>query len=76
MEPFGVQKRVCGEIDRMKEEMVRTLQKLVRIPSVVGHEEEAQKFMEKLYRSLGLKESGLWKGPGRGGGDHHRELCQ
>ena len=55
MEPFGVQKRVCAEIDGMKEEIVQTLQELVRIPSVVGYEEEAQKFMEKLYRSLGLK---------------------
>ena len=55
MEPFGVQKRVCAEIDGMKEEIIQTLQELVRIPSVVGHEEEAQKFMEQLYRSLGLK---------------------
>ena len=52
---LGGTKKVCDQIDRMKEEMVRTLQALVRIPSVVGHEEEAQKFMEKLYRSLGLK---------------------
>ena len=69
MGPMGVQKRVCAEIDRMKEEIVQTLQELVRIPSVVGHEEEAQKFMEKLYRSLGLKESGR-ECPRARGGNH------
>jgi len=50
-----IQKRVCGEIEKMKEEIVQALQDLVRIPSVVGYEEKGQTFMEERYRSLGLK---------------------
>ena len=54
MELFPVQKKVCDQIARMEEEIVQTLQQLVRIPSIVGHEENAQAFMEKIYQSLGL----------------------
>ena len=50
-----IQTRVLGEIGKMKEEMVQSLQELVRIPSVVGFEGKAQTFMEEKYRSLGLK---------------------
>lgn len=55
MEQLEIQKRVCQEIEKMKEEIVRVLGDLVRIPSVVGHEGKAQEFMEEKYRSLGLK---------------------
>jgi len=55
MEQMEIQKRVCGEIEKMKEEIVQALQDLVRIPSVVGYEEKGQTFMEERYRSLGLK---------------------
>jgi acetylornithine deacetylase len=54
MDHTKIQKRVCSEIEKMKEEIVQTLQDLVRIPSVVGYERKAQVFMEERYRSLGL----------------------
>jgi len=50
-----IQERVCNEIEGMKEEMVATLQRMVRIPSVVGDEATAQDYVEELYRSLGLE---------------------
>lgn len=54
MEYLEIQKRVCTEIEKMKEEIVQALQDLVRIPSVVGYEGKAQTLMEERYRSLGL----------------------
>lgn len=55
MEYEEIQQRVCNEIKGMEEEIVKVLQELVRIPSVVGHEAKAQGYMENLYRSLGLE---------------------
>ena len=55
MDWSSIQKRVCGEIAGMKEEIVYTLQELVQIPSVVGEEAEAQAFMGRKYQSLGLE---------------------
>ena len=49
------EKKVCGQIARMKEEIVQALQDLVRIPSVVGQEGRAQAHVDRLYRSLGLE---------------------
>jgi acetylornithine deacetylase len=57
MESNSTQKRICQEIEKMKDEIVRAVQDLVRIPSVVGHEGKAQEFMEGKYRSLGLEVS-------------------
>jgi len=48
-------KKVFEEIDREKEEMVSTARQLVRIPSVVGKELEAQKFIEGKLKEMGLK---------------------
>lgn len=50
-----IQRRVCHEIDLMEDELIQTLQNLVRIPSVVGQEGNAQAAMEQLYRSLNLE---------------------
>jgi len=47
-------REIIRKIDRMTEEIFGTICELVRIPSVVGQEGEAQKWMESLYRSLGL----------------------
>lgn len=55
MEYKEVQERVCGEVKGMEKEIVKALQKLVRMPSVVGHEAKAQQYMKDLYRSLGLE---------------------
>ena len=54
MDYLEIQKRVCSEIEKMSEEIVQSVQGLVRIPSIVGSEGQAQKFMEERYRSLGL----------------------
>jgi len=42
------------KVDKMRDEIFQTIQDLVKIPSVVGHEGEAQEWMAKLYHSLGL----------------------
>lgn len=51
----GLQKRVLEEVDEKRDEMTEFLQGLVKIPSVVGHEGTAQRFMEKTFRNLGLE---------------------
>ena len=38
----------------MRDEVFQAIQDLVRIPSVVGNEGDAQEWMAKLYHSLGL----------------------
>ena len=47
--------KVFEEIARLEEEMVSTAQQLIRIPSVVGKELEAQKFIEAKLKGIGLK---------------------
>jgi acetylornithine deacetylase len=42
-------------IDHFKDEMIATLVRLVKIPSVVGEEGEAQAFVASLYEDLGLE---------------------
>ena len=54
-EPERIQEKVFNEVDRMKDEIVHTIQELVRMPSVVGDEAKAQEYMETLYRSLDLE---------------------
>ncbi len=54
MDQAKVLEKVYREIEALKEEVVDTLQCLVRIPSVTGHEAAAQAFMEQQYRCLGL----------------------
>jgi acetylornithine deacetylase len=46
---------VVRRIDQLKDEIYGSVQELVRIPSVVGHEGNAQEWMAKLYASLGLR---------------------
>ena len=53
-EPDHIQEKISNEVDRMKDEIVHTIQVLVCIPSVVGDEAKAQEYVEGLYRSLGL----------------------
>jgi len=55
MEDTEIMRKVCSQIDGMKEEIIGVLQELVRIPSVVGQEEKAQNYVEQIYRSLGLE---------------------
>lgn len=47
-------REIIRKIDRMTNEIFEAIRELVRIPSVVGQEGEAQKWMASLYRSLGL----------------------
>ncbi|HSR10092.1 MAG TPA: hypothetical protein VLS90_01505, partial [Thermodesulfobacteriota bacterium] len=65
MNPASLEKKVFEEVARMKDEIVRTIQELVRIPSVVGHEAAAQACMERLYRSLDLEVSSVLPDMGR-----------
>jgi len=55
MELHEIQSRLGDAIGELEAEFVRTIQELVRIPSVVGNEAEAQNFMEELYRMAGLE---------------------
>jgi len=50
-----IKSQIIQKIDQMAEDVFQTIQKLVRIPSVVGYEGEAQEWMAKLYSSLGLQ---------------------
>jgi acetylornithine deacetylase len=50
-----LQQRILAEIKDMKEEMVATLQKIIRIPSLVGNERKAQEYIREIYQSLGLE---------------------
>jgi acetylornithine deacetylase len=52
--------RILEKIDKKRDEMTEFLRRLVRIPSVVGHEGDAQKFMEEAFRDLGL-EVDVWE---------------
>ncbi len=56
----SLEKKVSERVVRMKEDMVQTLQALVRIPSLVGQETAAQVYMNRLYRSLNLEVSSLF----------------
>ena len=49
-----VKNEIIRRIDRSRDEVFQTIQKLVQIPSVVGQEGEAQRWMANLYTSLGL----------------------
>lgn len=52
--PKAVQDQVCRVIEKTRDELIHSLQELVRIPSVVGHEANAQDYMERLYGEAGL----------------------
>jgi acetylornithine deacetylase len=54
MEPEAV-KAVAGAVDRLFDDLVATLQGVVRIPSLTGEEGAAQQFMRKQYEALGLE---------------------
>ena len=49
-----IQQKISNAVDDLEQDYVRTLPQLVRIPSVVGDEAKAQRFMAELYRSFGL----------------------
>ena len=50
----AIQERVIREIEEMRAEIVITTQGLVKIPSVVGTEAQAQAYIESLYGTIGL----------------------
>jgi len=55
MDLSSLERKIFEQVVRMKEDMVQTLQALVRIPSLVGRETAAQAYMDRLYRSLNLE---------------------
>ncbi|MFH1092058.1 MAG: M20/M25/M40 family metallo-hydrolase, partial [Pseudomonadota bacterium] len=46
---------INAQVDSLYDDMVSTLQDLVRIPSVTGEEGPAQEYMKKQYQALGLE---------------------
>ena len=50
-----IQQQVCQLIEDEREEIVKTLQTLVQIPTQTGQETDGQKYMHSLYSKLGLK---------------------
>ena len=50
-----IQQQVCQLIEDEREEIVKTLQTLVQIPTQTGQETDGQKYMQSLYSKLGLK---------------------
>ena len=46
---------LAAAVNRLHDDMIHTLTELVRIPSVVGNEGDAQSFIRQLYSDLGLK---------------------
>ncbi len=55
VEKDDTKKKIFRHIESKRDEIVRTLSELVRIPSLTGQEAEAQKYMHRLYSTLGLK---------------------
>ena len=55
MELQEIHQRVCDEVTALEGELIRTVQEVVRIPSVVGNELKAQDYIEELYRSFDLE---------------------
>ncbi len=51
----SIKKKVLEGVEQRREELIDVLSKLVRIPSVVGHEGKAQKTVSQLYKEAGLK---------------------
>ena len=50
----NIKANILSEIDRRKGEIIDFLRNLVKIPSIVGHEGDAQKFIERKFRELNL----------------------
>jgi acetylornithine deacetylase len=50
-----VKNKVLKGIDKRQDELIDILVKLVRTPSVVGHEGKAQRTISQLYKEAGLK---------------------
>lgn len=51
----GMKKKVFQEVDKRRDEIIISLQELVRIPSVVGKELAAQNYMARKYKEIGLE---------------------
>lgn len=54
MKQKNLTERLWTAVEELKPLMVQSLQELVRIPSVVGGEAEAQAYLAELYQGLGL----------------------
>jgi acetylornithine deacetylase len=50
-----VKAKILGEIGGRKDEIIDFLQNLVKIPSIVGYEGDAQRFIERKFRELNLE---------------------
>ncbi|NIM97918.1 MAG: ArgE/DapE family deacylase [candidate division Zixibacteria bacterium] len=50
-----VLEKVFDEVEKKEEEQLYTTQLLVRLPSLLGQETEAQRFMKSKFKEIGLK---------------------
>lgn len=55
MEHEKILTRVFDEIEKKREELAHTTSELVKIPSLIGEETEAQRYMESKYGEAGLR---------------------
>ena len=54
MQSAEIKQLLFSAVDELRPQLVQTLQELVRIPSVVGNEAQAQEYVKNLYQDLGL----------------------
>jgi len=55
-----VEEKILSYLDSKRDEIIEFLRKLIRIPSVVGEELEAQEFMYRTFRDMNL-EVDMWE---------------
>ncbi|MCF8035033.1 MAG: ArgE/DapE family deacylase [Desulfarculaceae bacterium] len=55
MELNTLSEKIRAAVDELTPDLIRCLQELVRIPSVVGNEARAQDYMNSLYQGMGLE---------------------
>ncbi len=48
------ERKICAWVDEHREALLEELKTFLRIPSLTGHEGEAQKFMRAQYEALGM----------------------
>ncbi len=51
----SIREKVLQGVEERRDELIHVLSELVKVPSIVGKEGNAQKLMKKFYREAGLK---------------------
>ena len=50
----GARRAILDAVDALRDDAVHTLERLVRCPSTLGHEQSALEEMARIYEGLGL----------------------